>query len=116
MTNSDDTIDTPYGQLDKAALLELQNTYDTRVLFNAVEQLDKITGAARAQDGLRDSLLRLHAMAHTVINGAGMTASADGEPLAELAFDTTSELREIISTLQRWIKQIEPLETLQPKD
>jgi hypothetical protein len=116
VSGSDDTVDTPYGQLDKAALLELENTYDTRVLLSAVEQLDQILLAARAQDGLRDTLLRLHGMAHTVVNGAGMVGSAQGESLPELAFDTTTELRELIATLQRWIKQIEPLEALQPRD
>ena len=116
MSGSDDTIVTPYGRLDRAALLELENTYDSRVLLNAVEQLDQILSDARAQDGLRDTLLRLHAMAHTVVNGAGMVGSAQGETLPELALDTTAELRELIDTLQRWIKQIEPLETLQPRN
>lgn len=116
MSDSDDTIVTPYGRLDRAALLELENTYDTRVLLKAVEQLDQVLGAARAQDGLRDTLLRLHSMAHTVVNGAGMVANAKGDTLPELAFDTTSELRELVETLQRWIKQIEPLERLQPRD
>jgi len=57
MNNSEDTIVTPYRRLDKSALLELENTYDTRMLLKAVEQLDKVLGAARAQDGLRDMLL-----------------------------------------------------------
>jgi hypothetical protein len=116
MSDSEDTIVTPYGRLDRAALLELENTYDTRMLLSAVGQLDKVLGAARAQDGLRDMLLRLHRMAQTVINGTGLTGDTGGETLPELAFDTTSELRELIATLQRWVKQIEPLEGLQARD
>lgn len=116
MSDSEDTIGTPYGRLDRAALLALENTYDTRVLLSTVDQLDKVLGAARGQDGLRDMLLRLHRMAQTVINGAGLTGDTGGETLPELAVDTTSELRELIGMLQRWVKQIEPLEGLQPRD
>lgn len=116
MSGSDDIAVTPYGRLDRVALLELVNSYDTRVLLHAVEQLDQILGAAQAQDGLRDTLLRLHGMAHTVVNGAGIVASAQSETLPELAFDATAELRALIATLQRWIKQIEPLEGLQARD
>jgi len=116
MSDSEDTIVTPYGRLERAALLELESTYDTRMLLRAVDELDKMLGEARGQDGLRDMLLRLHRMAQTVINGAGLAGDTGGETLPELAFDTTSELRELIATLQRWVKQIEPLEGLQARD
>jgi hypothetical protein len=116
MSDSEDTVVTPYGRLDRAALLELESSYDTRVLLTAVEQLDKVLGAARGQDGLRDMLLRLHGMAHTVINGAGLSVATGGETLPELAFDATAQIRELIMTLQRWVKQIEPLEALQARD
>lgn len=104
MSESEDIIATPYGRLDRAVLLELENTYDTRMLLTAVEQLDKVLGAARGQEGLRDMLLRLHRMAQTVINGVGLAGDTEGETLPELAFDTTSELRELIATLQRWVR------------
>ena len=69
-------------------------------------------GNALGQDGLRDVLLRLHGMAHAVVNGAGLSGSAQ-ESLPELAFEATSEIRQTIATLQEWVKLIEPLETLQ---
>ena len=116
MNEADDTIETPHGRLDRAALQALENSYDTRRLLKTVEQLDQLLGAARNEGGLRDVLLRLHGMAHTVINGAGLSADTRGKTLPELAFDATSEIREWIGTLQRWIKQIEPLEGLQPRD
>ena len=75
MSDSEDTIVTPYGRLDRAALLALESSYDTRTLLTAVEQLDKVLSAAHGQDGLRDMLLRLHGMAHTVINGAGLSVA-----------------------------------------
>jgi hypothetical protein len=116
MSNTDDTIDTAYGRLDRAALRALESSYDTRVLSTAVEQLDQVLAAARRQDGLRDMLLRLHSMANTVINGAGLSGDAGGESLPELAFDAASDIRDLIATLEGWVKQIEPLQSLQPDD
>ena len=88
MIDSGETVVTAYGRLDKTALLEPQNTYDTRVLLMVVEQLDKFIAAARGQDGLRDMLLRLHGMAHSVVNGAGLSVATGEETLPELAYDS----------------------------
>ena len=111
MSDPETTALTAYGRLDKAALTRLQSTYDTSKLLRAVEQLDRVVGNARGQDGLRDVLLRLHGMPHAVVNGAGLSGSAE-ESLPELAFEATSEIRQTIATLQEWVKLIEPLETL----
>jgi hypothetical protein len=116
MSDSDETIVTAYGRLDKAALLEVQNTYDTRALLAVVEQLNKILAAARGQDGLRDMLLRLHGMTHTVVNGVGLSVATGHETLPELAYDITTEIRELMSTFGRWVQLIEPLEGLQARD
>ncbi|MBT9511138.1 MAG: hypothetical protein IV104_02215 [Acidovorax sp.] len=113
MSDPEITVLTAYGRLDRAALTRLQSTYDTSKLLRAVEQLDSFVGNVRGQDGLRDVLLRLHGMAHAVVNGAGLSGSADEESLPELAFEATSEFRQTIATLQGWVKLIEPLETLQ---
>jgi hypothetical protein len=116
MSDLDATIVTAHGRLDRAALTRAQSSYDTTALLNAVEELDRIVTRAREQDGLRDILLRLHGMAHAVINGAGLTGSTSQENLPELAFDATAEILQTISTLQGWVKLIEPLESLQPCD
>ena len=115
MSDPETTVLTAYGRLDRAALTHLQSIYDTSKLLRAVEQLDRIVGNARGQDGLRDVLLRLHGMAHAVLNGAGLSGSAE-ESLPELAFEATSEIRQTIATLQEWGKLIEPLGALQPSD
>lgn len=113
MSDPETTVLTAYGRLDRVALTRLQSTYDTSKLLRAVEQLDRFVGNARGQDGLRDVLLRVYEMAHAVVNGAGLSGSADEESLPELAFEATSEIRQTIATLQGWLKLIEPLETLQ---
>jgi hypothetical protein len=61
-------------------------------------------------------LLYLHAMAHTLINGAGMTVPANDESLPELASDISAELLQIILLLQEWRRQLEPLEQLAPRN
>ncbi len=78
--------------------------------------MDRLMGGWKREDGLRDAVLRLHGMAHTVINGARLASSANRETLPELAWDVASDLREAVDTLQRWIKLLEPLEELQPRD
>lgn len=72
MNETRNTLATAYGRADKRALRDLQDTYDTSGLLRMVDELDAILVEAREEDGLRDRLLRLHGMAHTVINGAGM--------------------------------------------
>ncbi|KWR75302.1 Tn3 family transposase post-transcriptional regulator TnpC [Cupriavidus sp. IDO] len=116
MSDSDDTVETAYGCLDRAALLQAQHTYDTTSLLRIVDDLDAMLGEARGEDGLRDMLLRLHGMAHTVINGAGMTVATGEESLPELAFDALSEVLRIVTMLQGWLRQIEPLEQLAPRN
>ena len=116
MSDPDATIVTAYGRLDRAALTRAQSSYDTTALLSAVEELDRIVGRARGQDGLRDILLRLHGMAHAVISGAGLSVSTSQGSLPEIALDATAEILQTISTLQRWVELIEPLESLQPRD
>lgn len=112
---NDLTTSTPYGVLDSAALGEAEQSFDTRSLLRMVEELDRFTIPARQEDGLRDQLLKLHAMAHSVINGARLSTPA-GESLPELAGDVLSEVLEAIDTFQRWVKPLETLENLAARD
>lgn len=116
MSDSDDTVETAYGRLDRTALRDAQDTYDTTALLHMVDELDAMLAGARVEDGLRDMLLRLHGMAHTVINGAGMSVSTGEESLPELAFDSMAEVLRIITMLQGWLRRIEPLERLTPRN
>ena len=112
---SDLTTSTAYGTLDSAALQEAEQSFDTRSLLRMVDELDRFTIPARQEGGLRDQLLRLHAMAHTVINGARLSAPA-GESLPELATDVLSEVQDAIDTLQRWVRPLEVLQNLMARD
>lgn len=116
MKDTNDTIETAYGRLDRAALKKAQETYDTRVLLRMVDDLDEVLGQARSVDGLRDMLLRLHGMAHTIVNGAGMSVPSEGESLPELALDTSAEVLRIVTLLQGWLRGLETLEQLAPRN
>ncbi len=104
---------TPYGDVDSDALQSLQQTFDTRAILHAVELLDGIR-ARCAPDGLRDDLLRVHGMAHTVINGASLSYSTDGPTLVEQADAVLVELEDWIVALEQMRTSLEPLERLRP--
>jgi len=116
MSETADTVETPYGRLDRAALTRARESYDTAGLLRTVGELDEWIAAVHGEDGFADLLLRLHSMAHTVINGAPMDVVAGDETLPELAQDLIMDLEETIAKLQGWVKRIEPLEALAARD
>lgn len=115
MSNLENTTPTAYGLMDSAALAELRSTFDTSMLLRMVDELAAAAQAAEGEDSLREMVLRLHAMAHTVVNGAGMTVATDGETLLELTESVMDEMRETITRLRRWTAQLEPLLDLEPR-
>lgn len=116
MNQERNTVATAYGQVDEKTLRELQDTYDTTKLLRMVDELDAVLAEAREEDGLRDMLLRLHGMAHAVINGAGMSVTTGEDSLPELAFDTIAEILRVAALLRTWLQCLEPLERLAPKN
>ena len=77
----DDVHQSPYGDLRAQGLAELQSSFDTRELLWAVEDLNRF--CAQWKRELRDDLLAVHNMAHTVINGAPPSAAPGEESLPE---------------------------------
>lgn len=104
---------TIYGDVDGQVLRSLQESFDSRDLLHAVDPLDGIR-ARCGSDGLRDDLLRLHGMAHTVINGASLPHDADGPTLVEQVEAALWELDDWIVTLERMRNALLPLERLHP--
>ena len=49
-------------------MTQARESYDTAGVLRTIGELDELMTAARREDGLADMLLRLHSMAHTVIN------------------------------------------------
>lgn len=106
--------DTPYGMVNAEALQMLKETFDTLVILRAVDQLDGIR-ARCGPDGLRDELLRLHGMAHTVINGASLSYGTNGPTLMEQIDAVMEELDDWIAMLRQIQRALQPLEALRPE-
>ncbi|WP_035878570.1 Tn3 family transposase post-transcriptional regulator TnpC [Cupriavidus sp. amp6] len=107
-------MDTPYGKVDADALQTLQETFNTLAILRAVDQLDAIRARCEP-DGLRDDLLRLHGMAHTVINGASLSYVTNGPTLMEQFDAVMEELDDWIAMLRQTQRALLPLEKLRPE-
>ncbi|WP_432263192.1 Tn3 family transposase post-transcriptional regulator TnpC [Cupriavidus sp. TMH.W2] len=105
-------IDTPYGKVDADALQALQDTFDTTAILRLVDQMDAIRARCCDPAGLRDDLLRLHGMAHTVINGAALSCSTTGPTLVDQAESILEELDDWILLLRRAVQLLQPLQRL----
>jgi hypothetical protein len=76
-------LKTAFGPVNAAALERLRESFETQRLLEAVDQIDRAAELA-GDASFRKELLRLHAMAHAIINGAPRTASGR-ETIWELA-------------------------------
>jgi hypothetical protein len=92
----------------------LRATFDTTQLLRAVDDLDTVRALLADPDELRADLLRLHGMAHTLINDGPVSITSADETITELAVDIEAEL-ESLSTLFLAIRQrLRPLLALTP--
>ncbi|WP_186426159.1 Tn3 family transposase post-transcriptional regulator TnpC [Cupriavidus metallidurans] len=107
--------DTPYGRVDTGALQALQKSFDTTTIMRVVDQLDAIRSRCSDPAGIRDDLLRLHGMAHTVINGASLSYATTGPTLVEQTESVIEELDDWILLLKRALQTLRQLETLRPE-
>lgn len=105
---------TPYGDVNAEVLLTLQAQFDTTTLLRLVDRFDALRSRF-GELGMRGDLLRLHAMAHTVINGGAVTAPADEDYLWELAQALSDEISETVGLLQSALTQLQPLIELAPE-
>lgn len=105
---------TPYGPVDTDALHRLQDSFDTREILRIVDLVDTIRTRVSEPAGIRDDLLQLHGMAHSVLNGAGLVSGAANPALVEQAETIVEELEDLIRVLQRAVHALRPLELLRP--
>lgn len=106
---------TPYGPVDWATLENLRGTYATGQLLQLIDLLDAIRARLVEPDGVRTDLLRLHAMAHTVINGAALTVAPDETSVWEMADELTTEFQEWMDLFSAIVNRLTPLADLVPK-
>jgi hypothetical protein len=82
-------------------------------MLAAVDDLDRF--CAQWKKELRGDLLRLHGMAHTVINGAPLASVPGEEGLSELAFSIAEEFRDWQESLRSSIVQLDQIAGLAPE-
>lgn len=93
---------------------KLRGAYDTTALLALVERFDRLRPLFSPDGGIRDELLRLHAMAHTVINDAPLTGTANGTDICEAAQDLIEELFGVVGVIHAALETLQPLADLAP--
>jgi hypothetical protein len=105
---------TPYGEVDAAALEALQSGYDTTRMLDAVDRHDEMRTSLYDPEGLREDLLHLHRIAHTLVNGAGLTVGTQDEPFVDQVTDVVDQIDQYVANLLGIRDVLQPLETLRP--
>lgn len=108
----EESIRTPYGEVRAEGLEELQSGFDTRRLLRAVEEIDRF--CAQWKKELRDGLLEVHEMAHTVLNGAPLSAAPGEGSLPGAAYSVSEEFREWRESLAAAIALLDQIAGLEP--
>jgi hypothetical protein len=101
--------DTRYGPVDSAALERLRESFNTRTILDAVDKVDEIWCRI---DDLRDDLLKLHAMAHDLINDAGPDGPPPEYPIWELAEEISTAIWEWPGHLEAVRETVDQIVTL----
>jgi len=104
---------TAFGPVNAAALECLLESFETQSLLDAVDQVDRL--AEWIGDSFRKDLLRLHGMAHTIINHAPKTISSDKEKIWELAGSLAMELEDMMEDLGVTLDRLHQLAKLAPE-
>jgi len=107
---------TYFGDVDTAALARLESSYDTTRLLAAVDIVDRIRTQLHDPEGLRNDLLEIHSMAHSVLDGAPSVPSRHEGILPEQVQDALDLIDEFVMHLTRVRTILEPLEALHPDD
>ncbi|MFC0403000.1 Tn3 family transposase post-transcriptional regulator TnpC [Paraburkholderia rhizosphaerae] len=107
---------TPYGDVDTAGLDALQSSYDTTRMLDAVGTLDEVRASLYDPEHLRNDLLHLHSMAHTIVNGASLMAMSDDTPFVDQLTDVLDRIDHYVAELISIREVLQPLEALRSDD
>lgn len=106
-------VNTAHGLVSRSALEDLQASYDTRALLGGVDAVDNLARSLKSEGGVRDQLLQLHAMASTVLNGAGLGGPPEVS-LPDAAADLIERLGELGEVIAQLTQILAPLAGLAP--
>jgi hypothetical protein len=116
MTARPATTTTCFGDIDTAALERLESGYDTTRLLAAVDIVDRIRIQLHDPEGLRDDLLAIHGMVHSVLNDAPSVPARREDTLPERVLDALDLIDEFVMQPTQVRTILEPLEALHPDD
>jgi hypothetical protein len=105
---------TAFGPVNASMLERLRESFETQRLLEAVNQVDHLAELVNDSTFRRD-LLRLHGMAHTIINGAPKIVPGK-ETIWELAGALAMELEDVVEDLQSTLGLLHELTELAPED
>ena len=102
-------------RLSKETLQELRDNFDTMDILSAVDQLDEIRAlvADRENDRppeVRDNLLKLHKLAHRIINEGHVPS--DSDELWNLAYDIEDDIYPILENAEKILDTLRKLTSL----
>jgi hypothetical protein len=104
---------TAFGSVRASALERLMGSFETQRLLDTDDQVEHAAGLVNDPTFRRD-LLRLHSMAHTIINGAPKTTSSR-ETIWELAGALGMELEDVVEDLHAILGLLHQLAELAPE-
>lgn len=109
---------TEHGVVNRKKLEQLQESYDTSRLLEAVELIDRLRSRICDPEGIRSELLDLHRMAMDLINEDPAEASTPEPESAiwSLATDLEFEISEYAEQLRELADLIEELSMLAPAE
>ena len=106
---------TPYGEVDAVALENLRVSFDTSQLLRLVDRLDVCLVELGGITSIRDELLRLHAMALTIVEGIALTVPAESACIWTEAQSLQMDLEALVSWARSAQLIIAPLINLAPQ-
>lgn len=104
------------GMVNAKVLEELQEDFDTTQILDAVDTIDEIRYRICDPEGMRDDLLRLHGLAHALINGDHSNASEEDGPIWQLADELEEQISDWIDKLRNLTGMLDQLVSLMPDE
>ena len=95
----------------------IRNSFDTGELLAAVDLIDEMARRSADPSGLRKDMLRLHAVAHRIINEGPETPSDKAlQELTDMASDLSSELWELADKVRKTCDLLDILANAKPPE
>ena len=105
------------ARLSEETLQELSDEFDTMDILSAVDQLDEIRALVADRENyrppeVRDNLLKLHKLAHRIINEGHV--SSDSDELWNLAYDIEDDIYPILENAEKILDTLRNLTSFAP--